>query len=63
MTMWSEMRPVQFDQSLVKGKRAREFVATAGETMFPDVLPDPERKPVRPAEQLPGQAELFGEDA
>jgi len=60
MTMWTEMRPVQFDQSLVKGK-AREVVATAGATMFPDLLPEPARKAVQAPAQLPGQADLFGE--
>ena len=61
MTRWTEMRPVQFDQSLVKGK-ARELVATAGETMFPDLLPEPVRKTAPVPAQLAGQADLFGED-
>lgn len=60
MTSWQEMRPVQFDASLTKGK-AREFVRTAGETMFPDILPEPERKTTATPAQLQGQAALFEE--
>ena len=59
MTQWTQMRPVQFDQSLAKGK-ARELVRTAGETMFPDLLPEVPRKQGPAPAQLPGQAELFG---
>ena len=61
MTMWSEMRPVQFDQSLTRGK-ARELVRTAGETMFPDLLPEPERRTAPAPAQLAGQADLFAEE-
>ena len=61
MTSWSEMKAVQFDASLTRGK-ARELVATAGETMFPDILPEPMRKTTPGPAQLPGQAALFEED-
>jgi len=61
MTSWTDMRPVHFDKTLVKGK-ARDFVATAGSTMFPDLLPEPERKTAPAPAQLAGQADLFGED-
>ena len=38
------MQAVQFDASLVKDRKARQFVETAGETMFPDLLPEASRK-------------------
>ena len=60
MTSWTEMSPVEFDQALVKGK-ARQFAQTAGETLFPRLLPEPERKTAA-IPQLPGQAALFEED-
>ena len=62
MSDWTQMRPVQFDQTLVKGRKAREVVATAAETLFPDVLPEPQRKTSPPPAQLPGQADLFGQE-
>lgn len=61
MTSWTEMRPVHFDKSLVKGK-ARAFVESAGASMFPDLLPEAERKTTPVPAQLPGQADLFGEE-
>lgn len=62
MTSWTEMRRQEFDASLMKGKKAREFVAAAGGTLFPDWLPPEVRKTTLVPAQLPGQADLFGED-
>lgn len=62
MTAWSDMSAVEFDPTLVRGKKARRVVETAPETLFPRLLPEPDPVPARLAEQLPGQDEidLFG---
>lgn len=61
MTSWTEMSPVEFDQTLVRGK-ARQVAQTAGQTLFPRLLPEPGHKTITPPAQMPGQAELFGEE-
>ena len=61
MKSWTEMtNPVAFDKTLVRGK-ARQVAETASESLFPDLLPEAQRKPARTEAQLPGQAELFEE--
>lgn len=62
MTTWTEMRPQHFDATLMRGKKARDFVASAGGTLFPDWLPPEVRKTTPVPAQLPGQAGLFEED-
>ena len=53
--------PVAFDKTLVRGK-ARQVAETASESLFPDLLPEAQRKPARTEAQLPGQAELIRGD-
>jgi hypothetical protein len=58
---WTEMIPAQFDKSQVKDRKAREFIETAGATMFPDLLPEIQSQP--PAsltEPMPGEVPMFG---
>ena len=63
MTSWTEMSAMQFDQALAPTSKAREVVRTAGETLFPDLLPEPKRKQARPApEPMPGEVPLFDLD-
>ena len=62
MTAWDEMKPVQFDYALMRGRKAREFVATSAATLFPDWLPPEARKTTPAAAQLPGQAAMFAEE-
>ena len=60
MTSWTEMTPAEFDASLAKSKRERQFIATAGDTMFPRLMP--ESAPKRSASQpgpMPGEVPLF----
>jgi len=40
MTSWTEMSPIEFDAKLAPTKRARQFVETAPETLFPRLLPE-----------------------
>ena len=62
MTSWADMSRVEFDPALLSAK-GRRFVAAAPDTLFPRLMPEPDRKPApRPApEQLPGQDALFPE--
>lgn len=61
MTNWTEMSEMLFDATLAKDAKARAFVATAGETLFPDLLPEPKRKSAPARELLPGEVPLFGD--
>ena len=57
---WNEMIPAQFDKSQVKDRKTREFIETAGETMFPSLLPEVQPQPSRSsAEPLTGDVTLF----
>lgn len=61
MTDWTAMdNPAVFDSSLWSA-RERKFAAVAGDTMFPDLLPPPSRKPkpAPAAEPMPGEQALF----
>ena len=62
MTEWGQMRPQHFDAALMRGKKAREWVTTAADSMFPDWLPPEVRKTTPAPAQMPGQADLFAED-
>lgn len=59
MTLWLDMQEQQFDRTLAKDKAAREFIATAGETLFPSLLPEaaPNRKAAQ--EATAGDLTLF----
>ena len=61
MTNWTQMQAMQFDKTLAKDAKARAVVATAGETLFPDLLPEPKAKQGKPRELLPGEQPLFGD--
>lgn len=64
MRNWTEMtNPVAFDMTLVRGK-ARRVAETAGETMFPDLLPSPtqcECHPRQPAPDPCGTPDMFAD--
>lgn len=62
MTSWLKMTAIEFDATVAADRKARQVVATAGQTLFPRLLPEARRKTSTTAEQLPGQADLFGED-
>ena len=58
---WNEMIPAQFDRTQVTDRKAREFIETAGSTMFPELLPEIPRKPSAPAPQpMAGEVAMFG---
>lgn len=57
---WLEMIPAEFDKTGISG-RQRKLIAEAPGTLFPRLLPEPDRKPAAAAEQLPGQGSLFGD--
>jgi hypothetical protein len=40
LTNWTEMSRVEFDQTAVQGRKAREFVASAPQTLFPRLMPE-----------------------
>ena len=57
---WTEMIEAQFDKSKVKDRRTRAFIETAGETMFPSLLPEVQPQPARSApEPMTGEVPLF----
>jgi len=54
------MQAMQFDATLAPGRKAREIVATAGETLFPDLLPEPKAPKRTPAPgPMDGEVPLF----
>ena len=57
---WLEMAAVEFDTDLAPTAKARRFVRSAPDTLFPRLLPETAPKPQRAAEQLEGQGDLFG---
>lgn len=63
MTSWTEMHPAQFDKSQVKDRKAREFIETAGETMFPSLMPDvqPQHATRPDPKAMTGDVPLFGD--
>ena len=60
---WLQMAEIEFDVKAAPTRAARQLVATAGETLFPRLLPVPSRRATPAAVQLPGQDSLFGEEA
>lgn len=40
MTTWTEMTAIEFDAKLAPTRKARQFVETAPETLFPRLLPE-----------------------
>lgn len=61
MTNWMDMRRPQFTADGLS-KRERAVVETAGDSLFPDLMP--EAKPGKPAAAAdpPGTESLFGDD-
>ena len=60
MTNWTKMSAMQFDATLAPTRKAREIVATAGETLFPDLLPEPKRpRRTTAPDPMPGEVPLF----
>jgi hypothetical protein len=62
MTAWSEMRtPAAFDSTLLARNRKREraIIATASDTLFPDLLPETKRPAAQVASEFDGQDGLF----
>lgn len=60
MTSWAEMNPIEFDAARAPTAKARKFAASAPETLFPRLMPEPKSKsaPTLP-DELPGQEPLF----
>jgi hypothetical protein len=56
------MSPIEFSEKAAPTARARRFTATAHETLFPRLLPQPVTKAGKPREQMAGQDCLFGEE-
>ena len=57
---WNEMIPAQFDKSKVADRKTREFIETASSTMFPELLPEVQRKPPASVPQpMPGEVAMF----
>lgn len=60
---WTEMVEAQFDRTKVKDRKAREFIRTAPETLFPSLLPEvPPQANASVIHPMPGEMPLFGEE-
>ena len=63
MITWTKMAPVHFDTALAPSKaKARKIVAvmnSADGSLFPDLLPKPERTAAATRELLPGEVPMF----
>lgn len=66
MTAWQEFSRADFDARLAgkKAARAARQAAESGQAgLFFVATPEREHKPAPAAEQLPGQAAMFGDDS
>ena len=60
MTSWTEMTAAEFDATQAPDRKTRQFIATAGETMFPRLMPGtPKRKTTPAPDPMPGEVPLF----
>jgi hypothetical protein len=63
---WQEMSPFEFDRELTPDRKARKFIASAPETLFPRLMPRPPSTPALVPQSDPlGTPDMFAtlEDA
>ncbi len=62
MTSWTEMTPAEFDKTLARDRKARAVIASAPQTLFPRLMPEPPRKLAQPQADPCGTPGMFSLD-